>query len=189
MVKLFVLLFCLWSPARASSDVDMVKAFLKMPTAQMPAEHIPRFLAVPPESLPQKLRKQFQARCLELHTLKQIAAAKKRGIFTPEADCAVPKQAKGERADIMRLAGFEEIREEEERYVMNKTNCPEATLLCEFSLQIVREPAGQKVGAKRRLFLHQNDPLMALVAEYREGGGKQTHFFGLGGISCVQRGK
>jgi hypothetical protein len=63
-------------------------------------------------------------------------------------------------------------------------------LLCEFSLQVLPEPAGKKAQPKRRLFLHQNDPLMALVGQYRSGQAKaQTEFFGLGGISCVQRQK
>jgi hypothetical protein len=82
--------------ASASSlDTDtlaMVKAFLKLPTAQLPPEHIPKFLAVDPAALPKELRQNFLAKRIELFTLKKITDDKKKGgVRMPEADCSIPK--------------------------------------------------------------------------------------------------
>lgn len=164
--------------------VKIVEKFLNTPTADLPPSAVPPFLAVDPESLPKKLRDKARARRLELHTLKQLAAGKRKGsVRIPDADCEVPQEAKSGQSGLMAGAGFEEITEAEEVCVMEKTKCTERDMLCEFSLQIVLERAGKRV--RRRYFLHQNDPLMAVVAGCRGSGvGGQTKFFGRGGPIC-----
>ena len=165
----------------------MVKAFLKLPTDQIPAAHIPRFLAVDPAALPAKLRQSFLAKRIELYTLKQLADGKKRGsVRMPEADCSIPKDTQGS-AMVLLMAGYEEINSNEEDYVMEQTKCTERDLMCEFTLQIVLPPKTKKGRQERRLFLHVNDPLFAIVGLYRGHGRASTHFFGLGGVSCAPR--
>jgi len=169
----------------------MVKAFLKMPTEKLPAEHIPRFLAVDPAALPEKLRRPYQAKSIELYTLKQIAEGKKRGsVRMPEENCAIPQESRAKSVNILRMAGYEEISESEEEFVMGKTNCTERDLMCEFSLQIAVERTGKKGAARRRLFLHLRDPIFALVGQYRQQGRiRQTNFFGIGFPTCAPRRK
>ncbi|MCX5795016.1 MAG: hypothetical protein NTY77_05950 [Elusimicrobia bacterium] len=180
------------APAAAWSldpdTMEMVKAFVKMPTSELPADSIPRFLAVDPAELPAKLRKSFLAKRVELYTLKQLADGKKRGgVRMPEADCAVPKEGQSDSAEILLLAGYEEINDLEEDYVLQVTKCTEHDLMCEFSLQVLAQPKGKKGGPRRRLFLHQNDPAFALVGLFRQHGKASTHFFGVGGVSCAPR--
>ncbi|MBI5241330.1 MAG: hypothetical protein HY926_12730 [Elusimicrobia bacterium] len=173
----------------ADDKVKLVQAFLDMPTAELPADLVPEFLAVDPATLPEKLREPFAAKRLELYALKQIVGGKKRGaVRMPEENCAIEKEAKADSARILMMAGFGPITEDEERFVMDKTNCTERDLMCEFSLQIVGVKAAKKKPAHRLLFLHLRDPLMALVGQYREMGRvKQTNFFGIGGPVCAPR--
>ncbi len=168
----------------------MVEAFLKLPTQNLPPEHIPRFLAVKPSTLPKKLRTAFAAKRLELYTLKQMADGKRKGsVRMPEKDCAVPQDAKSTSVTILLMAGFVEISEEEEIYLKDETHCSERAMMCEFSLQIILERIGRKGTPHRRFFLHPNDPLFALVGEYRAvGRRRQTNFFGEGGHALCASG-
>lgn len=177
------------SPALDPDTLEMVKSFLKTPTENLPAEHIPRFLEVDPKSLPKKLRRPFEAKCVELYSLRQVAAGNKRGGWrTPEENCEVVKEGRSNSAGILILAGFLEISEDEELWLMKETNCTEHDLMCEFTLQVVAEKAGKKAPARRRLFLHQRDPVFALISQYREEGRvRQTKFFGIGGLHCAPR--
>jgi len=176
------------APALDQDTLAMVKAFLRLPTDQIPAAHIPKFLAVDPAALPEMLRQRFLAKRLELFTLKQLADGKKKGsVRMPEADCAVPRDAQSKSAGLLGMAGYEEIKELEEDYVMEQTRCTEHDLMCEFTLQILAPPGDKKEGQGRRLFLHQDDPLFAMVTLYRRHGRASTHFFGLGGVSCAPR--
>ncbi len=195
MVKA-VLALALWlapslpaaSPAALDRDtLDMVKAFLQIPTESLPPEHIPRFLAVDPAALPAKLRRPFRAKRLELHALKRIADGRKKGAArAPAPDCAIDQEAASGAPGILAMAGFVEISEDEERHLMQRTRCSERELMCEFTLQIA---AGKK-GSGRRLFLQPKDPLMALVGEYRQFGRvKQTNFFGASGPQCTAQGR
>ena len=167
----------------------MVKAFLKMPTDQLPAEHIPKFLAVDPDSLPVNLRERFLAKKVELYSLKQIADGNKRGsVRMPQEDCAVSKDARSPIVKLLRMAGYLDITEDEEKFVMDHTHCTEHDLMCEFTLQVVAEPVGKKKEVRRKLLLHVRDPLMTLVGQYRDQGReKQTNFFGMMGASCAPR--
>ena len=55
----------------------------------------------------------------------------------PKADCSIAKEAKGDSAGVLKMAGYEEITDDEERWVMDKTKCTERDLMCEFTLQVV----------------------------------------------------
>lgn len=172
-----------------SDTLDMVKAFLAVPTEQLPAEHIPRFLAVDPEALPVKLRQRYLAKRVELYTLKQIADGEKRGIVRmPEDDCAIPKDIHSGIITILKIAHYVEITEDEEKYLEDHTHCTERDLMCEFSLQLVVKREAKTKEPRRTLFLYVKDPLMNLVGRYREQGrDRQTNFFGVAGVSCAPR--
>ncbi len=176
------------APAVVDKDtLAMVQAFLKVPTQNLPAEHVEQFLAVDPDSLPKKLRTPFRAKRLELYTFKQMADGKRKGdVRMPEKECGIPADAKSNSAKILMLAGYAEISEAEEKFVTDETHCSERALMCEFSLQIVVEKVGRKGAAYRRLFLHTKDPLFGLVGQYRDVGRvRQTHFFGEGHAVCT----
>ncbi|MDD5657739.1 MAG: hypothetical protein PHF00_10855 [Elusimicrobia bacterium] len=196
MVRLAALCLLLALPARAAEpaakalDDDtlaMVRAFLKTPTSDLPAEHVPRFLEVDPQALPPKLRRPFRAKRLELYTLKQIADGKRRGsIRMPEADCLVPKDATSAEVGILGMAGYVEITDDDELFLMRQTKCTEHDLMCEFSLRVVLDKEN-KIN-RRRLFLHVKDPMMGLVGMRRAYGSvRQTNFFGAGFPSCASR--
>ena len=190
MAAVFLVFSCAWAgetPDAADKDtLAMVETFLKLPTQNLPPEHIPRFLAVEPSALPKKIRTAFEAKRLELYTLKQMTDGKKKGsVRMPEKDCAVPRDAKSDSVKLLLMAGYLEIGQEEESFVMDETRCTERALMCEFSLQIVAGKAGRKGAARRRLFLHAKDPLFGLISEYREvGRRRQTNFFGEGHAVC-----
>ena len=174
--------------APKSHEVKMVEYFVKTPVQELPPANVEEFLAIDPATLPVKLRAPFAARRLELLTLKQLNAGKKRGtIRTPEKDCAIPDEAKSDKAPALKMAGFEEIQPDEEQHVLTTTQCTERDLMCEFSLQIVlqRDPKTNTVKG-RRYFLYPTDPLMALVASYRSGkmAGGNTNFFGGAHVLC-----
>lgn len=170
-------------PKKLDADtLEMVEAFLKLPIEKMPPEHTGRFVAVRAEQLPERLRKKFEARKLELYTLKQMAANKKRGyIRTPEKDCAVAEETKAGGPGAYKMAGYVEIDEPEVEFLMKRTKCTLEDLMCEFSLRITVEI--KKVRGKENKFrvymLHNNDPLNALLGEYRSAGeSRNTNFFG-----------
>ena len=87
----------------------------------------------------------------------------------------------------MLMAGYEEIFEGEERYLVDKTKCSQKQQMCEFSLQVILEKQPGTKSVLKRYFLHSRDPLMALVGEYRASGRRRnTDFFGLGTFpSCL----
>ncbi|MCX5797254.1 MAG: hypothetical protein NTY77_17320 [Elusimicrobia bacterium] len=175
----------------AKDTLELVKAFLDTPTEQLPPEFIPEFLAVKAEDLPKKLQDPFLAKRLELYTFKQISEGKKRGIVRmPEASCSVVQEAKTDKGGVLKMAGYEEITEDEEMWLMKQTKCTEHDLMCEFTLQVfVAKVKAKKSSYTRKFyFLHPKDPIFALVAQYREMGRiKQTNFFGIGAPMCAPR--
>lgn len=172
-------------------DVKLVELFLKTSTADLPPEKVEAFLGIAPEGLPQKLRYRYRAKRLELYNLMQLAEGKKKGSFrAPAADCSPVNGSKETDVEVFRkTAGFwAEITEDEEDYLMKRTKCTEQQLMCEFSLQIAYDKNKKSSGRARYLFLHPNDPLNALVVEYRKKIGGNTEFFGTGGFgpACSQ---
>lgn len=177
------------SAAEAKADpetVKMVEAFVKAPTTDLPPEDIPDFLAVDPETLPKRLKESFAAKKLELYTLKQLAGGQKKGtVRTPDKECAVPKEAKSAKPGTLRMAGYTEITEMDEQCLIQRTQCSERELMCEFSLQILLEKGDPKEPPRRRYFLYPKDPIMSVVAACRnKGAGSQSSFFGIGQPLC-----
>lgn len=195
-MKTFLLLAALAASSHADSQaktadpktVKFVESFVKAAIEDIPPERVEDFMKVDPETLPAKLRDRYNARKFELNALKQLAESKKKGTLRwPEKDCEIPSEAKSDQAGMLKMAGFEEIKEEEENHLLQKTQCTERDLMCEFSLQItlVRDPKTQKIKG-RRYFLYTTDPLFALVAAYRSSKnvGGNTNFFGRANITC-----
>ena len=161
----------------------MVKAFIKAPTSSLPPDSIERFISVDGAVLPKKLRRPYEAKKLELQTLRNISRSRKRGMMrTPEADCSAPPESRGRTAGLLKLAGFEEISEEEEAFLMKETKCTEEELMCEFSLTAAVEKKGKR--KILRYFLHENDVLFALVGKFRAGPRGDTNFFGIPRPTC-----
>ena len=175
-------------PEKLDPDtLAMVEAFLKRPLSELPAQHIDRFVAVDPLSLPLRLRAKYEARRLELFTLKSLAAGKKKGtVRMPEKDCAIPDDTRARGgAAIYKMAGYMELFEDEVEHLKGRTKCTEPELMCEFSLRIVVETRNKRKDIK--YFLHVKDPLSALVAEYRsQRRSRQTNFFGTMAPTCTR---
>jgi hypothetical protein len=189
---LAALLVLPWAGAAGSGGpldadtLEMVQAFLKLPADQLPSEHIPRFLAVDPASLPKKLRRPFAAKRLELYSLRQLGRAKKKGsVIVPDDHCEAPKDAQSRDIALLKSVGYSEITEDEEVWLTKKTRCTEQDMLCEFTLQILDEQigTGKKARRRRRYFLYCGagcDPLMVLVGAYRaRANTNNTQFFGV----------
>lgn len=184
-------LFLFAVPARAvppgvasSSDtatIDLVNYFLKVPTAEADPKFVPPFLAVDADSLPKKLRRKAFAKQVEIKALIKLHDEKKQGSFVSplegcsEKDFVLPL----EQAGLYGGMGYEEIDEDELKYVMDRTKCDEIDLGCRFSLKIFF-----KKKKDRRLMFYAQDPIMALVAESRGKGGN-TRFFGGAGLGCM----
>ena len=171
----------------AQDKEKLVQYFLDTPTAELSPDLVPEFLSIDADELPKKLRQPFAAKRLELYTLKQLADGKKKGgVRMPEADCAAPKDAKADSVRILKMAGYEEITDDEEHFVMDKTKCTERDLMCEFSLQVAVVKAKKAGGSRKYLFLYPQDPIFALVGQYREQGRlRQTNFFGANAPVCA----
>ena len=174
-------------PADAET-VKFVQYFVKTPVQELQADWIDNFLAIDPGTLPKKLRRSYEARKLELYTLKQVSDSKKKGLLVKTGDdCSIPKDAKSADVALLRMAGYQEIFEDEEKFVIEKTQCSQKQQMCEFTLQVVLEKQPGTKLVRKRYFLHGRDPLMALVAEHRASGEhRNTNFFGLGAFpSCT----
>lgn len=180
---------CAAAPAKKAAPevLKLVNYFLETPTGNLAPEAVESFLAVDPDSLPKKLRNRYQSKRIELLALKHTTErnARKGNFRIHDENCAPPPGSKGTDPAVFRAGGFwEEIREEEESFLLRETSCSEEDLMCEFSLQIALEK-DRKGRVVRRYFLHPNDPLMAYIATFRSGKGTgNTKFLGLGGPNC-----
>ncbi len=170
-------------PCYAALDSQTEKElprFVKMSVSDMNPDYIEHMLSIDPADVPAKHRKAFDAKRLELYTMKQLGEGKRKGtIRMPDKACSVPKEAKSEDIKVLQMAGYLEIYENEMVYLETNTHCTERQMACEFSLQVVHEHVPGKKEVRTRYFLHSKDPLMALVGQYRESGGHHdTNFFG-----------
>lgn len=166
--------------AAAAKPTDAeISAFLKMDVGSMTPELIRFMLALPETDVPEKLRKKFKAKRLELHTYKQLGGKSRGGMIFPEKDCSIPSESKSEEIAVLQSVGYVEAFEHEIQYLHEKTHCSERQMMCEFSLQIILEKRKGGKQSVRRLFLHGKDPLMALISEFRvKGANRDTPFFG-----------
>jgi hypothetical protein len=200
MVVRFLLALLLGLPSHAGlikkseqSDAlpadKFVEQFLKVPVEELEASEIEDFLTIDPKVLPKRLQRPYEARKLELFTLRHLAYSRKKGLVrTPDKDCSIPMEAKSGDPLSLKRAGYMPIGEDEEQNLIDKTKCTERELMCETTLQvvIVKDEKTGKV-KKRRYFLYPNDPLMPLIAAYREGKniGGNTNFFSQPSMLCT----
>lgn len=174
------------APAADPDDIKLVRLFLKTPTADLPQEAIPHFLAIDPDTLPKSLRERFLGKRLELYSLKQIADNKPKGMIrSPAPECDVVQQAKSQDLAALRLAGYEEITADDERCLMKFTHCTERGLMCEFSLQVVDEHR-KKGPTLRHYFLFPNDPMQSVLVTCRPGYTPDNNFFSAMKPSCTE---
>lgn len=173
--------------ATASADtIKLVEMFTTRETADLPPEAVPEFMAVDAKTLPSKLRAKYTAKKIELLTLKKNADATKKGYYRrmgneKQAQCSY-EEGDERTIGLLKQMGFEQITEEEEHFLMQKTNCSECELNEEFSLTMyIVPPKKKKDKPVRYLFINQSDPLMALIGQHRSGGQAGTNFFGAGG--------
>lgn len=188
-----ILLMAVWAafvvPSAAAPDDatkrQIVDYALRTPTADMDPKLANVFLDLDLEGLPKKKKEKARAKQLELQTLLKISKGKKKGgLRWPTPDGCKPKYYGPGDAGALAAAGFAEIREDEESFLEEKTRCTEIELCCEFSLTILLTPK-KKGPPSKRFFLHENDPINSLLAEYRNSKvGGQTKFFGGGVFSC-----
>lgn len=164
----------------------LVERFVSDKAVELPRETVARLMELDPKSLPVGLRAKFQARRLQLRAHWNQENGIKKGFFRragndAPARCAF-EEGSEEAVAMLRRMGFEQISEDEERYLMQKTKCSECELTEEYTLTMYFvPPKKKKQKTLRYLFLSQADPLMALLAAYRSGsttGG--TNFFGTG---------
>lgn len=170
-------------PAAAALDADTAKEiprFVKLDVAGMTPAYIEHMVAVDAADVPAKYRKAFEAKKLELYTMKQLGEGKRKGtIRMPDKDCSIPKEGKSDDVKILLMSGYVEIYDNEETYLEEKTRCSQREMMCEFSLQVVHEHVPKKKEVRTRYFLYPKDALYALVEEYRaRGGNHDTAFFG-----------
>jgi len=177
-MRFLALILCLGFVASARADgpdektrIKMAEYMLKTPMNEADPTIVSGFMKLDPESLPKKMRDKVRGKQMEIDQIVKIHNGKKKGPFRFPAACEIKRY---EGPDGIRIMGYiignVEIAGEEEEYVERATNCTEEQLLCEFSLNIVVMKRPGKAPLKR-YFLMENDPLMALVAEKRGGGG------------------
>lgn len=186
-VNALALVLALLAAPAAAADADLtrqiVDTVLKVPTNDVDPRLIEPFLAVDPETQPKAKRAKIAAKQIELRTLLKLHDTKKKGgILPPAVGCDQTKSVVPHASmPYYQIAGYEEIFEEEQQEIEKRTFCTETEQICQFSLMIFHDKGSKK---PRRLALHSNDPLMAIVASIRGKAGGQTKFFGLGGVTC-----
>lgn len=171
------------APAGAAATADkmtleLADYFLKVPTSEANPKLVDAFLAIDAQTLPKGLRVRTQAKQLEIQTLLHVHDVEKAGVFVQPADgnaTAASFVRPLRDMNVYALAGYVEMDEDSEEYIMGKTKCTEIDLGTKFTLMIFHDR-----GKPRKLMLHTKDPLQPLIAEHKGKGGGTTHFFGLG---------
>jgi hypothetical protein len=163
-----------------ATAVQLADYFVKTDVADANPKLVEPFLAIDAATLPKRLREKAAAKQVEIRTLLKLHDTKKKGNWVQPVDgCKITDIVKPLKdIPIYKLAEFVELKEDEEQFVMSKTNCTELNMGCEFSLIIFFEK-----GKPRQLMLQGKDPLWAIVAQMHGKGG-QTNFFGTG-LSCM----
>ncbi|MBI4060267.1 MAG: hypothetical protein HY403_02435 [Elusimicrobia bacterium] len=178
-MKALALILCLTGLAAAAGSsgpdektrIKIVEYMLKTPLDEADPALVSGFMKLDPEALPKKLRDKARGKQMQIDAIVKIHNGKKKGPLRYPSTACTPKRYGPEGVRIMTMIkGNEEIAGEEEEYVELKTGCTEDQLICEFSLNVVVIPRPGKAPLKR-FYLMDADPLMALVAEKRGGGG------------------
>jgi hypothetical protein len=163
------------------NTVDLVGYFLKVELADASPKLIDPFLAVKTETLPKKLQSKAAAKQVEIAAVLRLHTVKKKGIFVnPLAEeCNETSFVKPlSMAGFFPFPGYEEVTEDELKYVIEQTKCTEIDLGCRFSMLIFFEKKKDRI-----VKFNAIDPIMAKVAEFRGHGGT-SHLFGMG-YSCM----
>jgi hypothetical protein len=206
-IRLFFALFSLislsvFASGESKADkqtIQLVKYFLKTPTAKLDPNLVPEFIAIDSLSLPKKLRNKYAAKKMELYSLRKVAAGKKEGLVrTPndaDPECKEISISKGvslytntfSEATLRGMtmpgilwalnnAHFSEIDEIDMPCIAKKTQCSEHDMVCDFTLSILVMKKGKK--EKRRYFLYEKDPLtQAVILCTHPNIGGNTNFF------------
>jgi hypothetical protein len=173
MRSLLLALLLLPLPALAedeASKLKLVQYMLKTPTADADPNLVAPFMELDADALPKKYRDKAKAKQLEIKSLLKISKGKKKGPFRYPEACQ-PKRYGPEGIQVMNMIlGNQEVEIEEVEYIKAKTSCTEDQLICEFTLNVVVLPRKDKPPLVK-FYLMESDPLMALVAEKRGGGG------------------
>jgi hypothetical protein len=167
-------------PAAADKEtIDLVNYFLKVDLAEASPKLVEPFLAVKIETLPKKLQRKAQVKQIEVSALLRLHDTKKKGaLVQPAEDCSERDFVKP-LSMASSFGGYEEVTEDELKYVQDRTKCTEIDLGCRFSMLIFFEKKKDRI-----VKFNPNDPIMAIVAESRGKGGGNTHFFGMT-ITCM----
>ena len=169
------------------TKIKIVEYMFKTPLDQASPAVVGPFLELDAETLPKGLRAKARAKQLDVRTLFKLHDTKKKGSVLPVVEgCTATSFVKPmKEIPAYQMAGYQEITEDEEKGVMERTLCQEVDLGCHFSLTVFTD-TNPKI--PRRLFLHGNDPMMTMVAATRAkskasiGG---NGYFGIGGVSCM----
>jgi hypothetical protein len=163
-----------------ATTVQLADYFIKTSVADANPKLVTPFLAVDPATLPKRQRVKAAAKQVEIKTLFKLHDTKKKGNWLQATEGCSLKDIVKPLKDIplYTLAGYGDIKEDEEQYIMHKTQCTEIDMGCQFSLIIFFDK-----GKPRRLMLQEHDPLNALAAESHKPAG-QTNFFGTG-LTCA----
>jgi hypothetical protein len=164
-----------------ATAVQLADYFVKTDVADANPKLVEPFLAIDAATLPKRVRAKAEAKQVEIRTLLKLHDTKKKGNWIqPDDSCKITDIIKPLKdIPVYRMAGFTDLKEDEEQYVMHRTNCTELNLGCQFSLIIFHDK-----GKPRQLMLLVKDPLWGLVAETHGKSGGQTNFFGTG-LSCM----
>lgn len=173
-MRLLLVFLCLASvPSRAedeASKIKLVEYILKTPTSDADPNLVAPFMDLDADALPKKLRAKAKAKQLEIKSLVKISKGKKKGPFRYPEACQAKRYGPEGIQVMSMILGNQEVEPEEVEYVMAKTSCTEEQLICEFTLNVVVIPRKDK-SPQIKFYLMESDPLMALVAEKRGGGG------------------
>lgn len=164
-----------------ATTVQLAEYFLKTDLGAADPKLVSPFLAVNSATLPKRLRRKTAAKQIEVQSLLKLHDTKKKGNWLQPADgaCKLADIVKSlKEIPAYQEAGYVDLTEDEEKFVMQRTKCTELDLGCEFTLQIFFDK-----GQPRRLLLFFKDPLFGIVAQMHSKTGGQTSFFG-GGLTC-----
>jgi len=184
-VRALALILCLSGFAAAAEPesgpdeatrIKIAEYMLKTPLNEADPSLVSGFMKLDTEALPKKLREKARGKQMAIDAMVKLNEGKKKGPFRDPVPTCNPKYYGPEGVRIMAMMGSEEIESDEEEFIEQKSNCPEAQLMCEFSLNVIVIPRKGKPPL-RRYYLMPMDPLMAFVAQKRGGGKTGGNYF------------
>ncbi len=194
-------LFPLLAQAAASKDqIKLVEYFLKTPTKNLNPDMVPDFLSVGEKNLPQRLRRGYVSKVMELYGLRKTAEGEKQGfVRTPDnssSSCREFHVKKGLRmyssvfskdlvkgksiseiVRMLRLGHFSRLSSQYLPCLQKRTQCTEQDMVCAFTLSVLSVKKGK--GRRNYYFIYDKDPLGVIYSLCeRPNVGGNTNFFG-----------